>query len=86
MYEKQNQFACREGLEVTEIECKLAGLSLNGKLRNNAVVVGAWNHVPKGCSIQTGSNDIHYNTISNPSSPDYAGFGPVCNRVSQYKE
>ena len=83
MYEKLNQ-DCGQGLEVTEEDCKLAGLSLNGKLRNDAVVVGEWNWVPRGCSIETRSNDIHYNKLSNPTQPHYAGFGPVCKKVSGY--
>ena len=51
---------CPAGSEVQSVEeCRKAGLATGGKLRNGAVVVGAWGHTPCGCFHW---GDIHFDT------------------------
>ena len=87
MYEKLNQDCDGGHFVVTQEECRDAALSLVGALRDDALVVGTnWNHVPYGCTIQKNSDDIHFNTKSDPSAASFDGFRPVCKRVSLYKK
>jgi len=40
------------------------------------LVVGSWNHVSAGCSLQSNTNYIYYNTKWNAQNTD--GYNPVC--------
>ena len=54
---------CPAGQEVKSAEdCRAAGLATGGKLRNGAVVVGAWGHTPCGCFHWGHWGEIHFDT------------------------
>jgi len=40
------------------------------------LVVGSWDNVPAGCSLQSGTNITYYNT--NVNAENTAGYNPVC--------
>lgn len=72
---------CEFGNKImSERICRDAALGFGGNLRDTAnAVVGAWDHVPCGCSIQRSTGDIHYNTAAEGiCNKGQLGFTSVC--------
>jgi len=74
---------CDYGFGIEKSSCKDAGMKVGGKLTNGGVVGienmdwgNNWRLVPPGCSIQNGSNHIHWN--ENPDGNGGSAYSPVC--------
>ena len=79
---------CPSGLEITAAaECRVAGLSIGGTLRNGKIKSGDWDHTPCGCFIQTENPSdfaIHFDTGTDPDSCNGDSgkwtYEPVCKK------
>jgi len=69
---------CGDGASPTEHNCEAQADSLAGRHQGRQhLVVGAWGHVPFGCSLQTGGDyAAHYNY--NPGGRNDGGYSLVC--------
>eukprot|EP00592_Proboscia_alata_P008929 CAMPEP_0194353096 /NCGR_PEP_ID=MMETSP0174-20130528/1440_1 /TAXON_ID=216777 /ORGANISM="Proboscia alata, Strain PI-D3" /LENGTH=1200 /DNA_ID=CAMNT_0039121471 /DNA_START=74 /DNA_END=3673 /DNA_ORIENTATION=+ len=67
---------CTSGHYFSEDECKKAGLSVGGKLRNGEIFVGNWLHTPSGCFLDTSDEAIGFGT--NTAGINNGAFQPVC--------
>lgn len=68
--------ACVTGHDFSKEECVDAATAIGGVLKNDALQVGAWAHIPYGCSIQDSDKVIHFGT--NIGGINAGQFQPVC--------
>jgi len=67
---------CVTGHDFSKEECVDAATAIGGVLKKDALQVGAWAHIPYGCSIQDSDKVIHFGT--NIAGTNAGQFQPVC--------
>lgn len=71
-----NGAKCKIGHDFPQDSCAEGALSVGGKLRNGAIIVGDYPDSPPGCFLEPSDKGVHYNT--NADGVNNGQFQPVC--------